>query len=102
MYVVDVAKTQVRAKIAHTTEYRKAKASTARKQYPVFALLGSRYQRRDGVRRTRCSTAIQFLYFVVDHVLRFGLWLVLNYRYGLPFWFAVAASFVVLNVTLFK
>ena len=35
-------------------------------------------------------------------MLRFGLWLVLNYRYGLPFWFAVAASFVVLNVTLFK
>ena len=52
--------------------------------------------------RTRCSAAIQALYFLLDHVLRFPFWLILNYRYGLPLWFACAGSFVVLNLSVFK
>lgn len=102
MYVVDVAKTQGESKEYPPRNIEKPKLPWHVSIILYLLCLGREYKRRDGVRRTRCSTAIQFLYFVVDHVLRFGLWLVLNYRYGLPFWFAVAASFVVLNVTLFK
>ena len=102
MYVVDVGESQDRSKENSQRNVNKAKLSWRVSIVLRLLCFAQEYKRRDGVRRTRCSAAIQVLYFLLDHMMRFPFWLILNYRYGLPFWFACVASFVVLNLTLYK